>query len=164
MRIQKQSTEIATVRKATARDLVDIVTLWREYIDHIAIVEPFLLNSSLSSKYFREFLNDHFDDSNCRVVIASVKNTTIGFGIAVIREYWPMYKVLRYGYIQDLYVADNHRRNGIGARLLDEIRAWLVERTVTRIELDVTHVNHEGRTFWQHMGFHEFATRMERGV
>lgn len=59
----------------------------------------------------------------------------------------------RPGLIGDLYVAEAHRRQGIGEALVQAIRDWLHYAGATRIDLHVLAANTGGLAFWQALGF-----------
>ena len=51
-------------------------------------------------------------------------------------------------YLYDLVVAPEHRRRGIGAQLVQELKEWCREDGVTRLWVGTTHENHAAqRTF-----------------
>ncbi|MBI5833147.1 MAG: GNAT family N-acetyltransferase [Armatimonadetes bacterium] len=62
----------------------------------------------------------------------------------------------------DLYVAETHRRGGVGSALVGAAMAWFRSRGVADVNLGVMAHNDAGRAFWRRMGFAEYRILMRR--
>jgi GNAT superfamily N-acetyltransferase len=58
-----------------------------------------------------------------------------------------------HSYIADLYVCPDFRRQGVGARLLEEAEQFVRRLGVHRIELKVLAANRHARRFYRHHGY-----------
>ena len=58
-----------------------------------------------------------------------------------------------YGYIADLYLLPDRRRQGIGSQLVDSARQWFQQQNVEIIYLNVFDLNQAGMHFWTKLGF-----------
>jgi GNAT superfamily N-acetyltransferase len=58
-----------------------------------------------------------------------------------------------YGYIADLYLLPDRRRQGIGSQLVDSARQWFQQQNVEIIYLNVFDLNRVGTHFWTKLGF-----------
>ena len=59
----------------------------------------------------------------------------------------------RRGHIYHAAVLSNHRRRGIGTRLVDAVVAAMRELGITKVSLVAFKRNEEGNLFWEKMGF-----------
>lgn len=59
------------------------------------------------------------------------------------------------GYLADMYVLPDYRRQGIGSRLFDSAHKWFRENGVGKVELNVLAQNSVGRNFWKSKGFED---------
>lgn len=55
-------------------------------------------------------------------------------------------------YVQDLYVADTERGNGLGRRLLAMTAAYGRKRDASHLRLSVNASNHSAKQFYKHLG------------
>ncbi len=58
-----------------------------------------------------------------------------------------------YGYIADLYLLPERRREGIGSQLLDSALQWFRQQHADLIYLHVFDLNRTGVQFWSQLGF-----------
>jgi len=58
-----------------------------------------------------------------------------------------------YGYIADLYLIPDRRRQGIGSQLVDSARQWFQQQNVEITYLYVFDLNRAGMQFWTKLGF-----------
>lgn len=56
------------------------------------------------------------------------------------------------GLIADIYVDPTQRRSGIGAALVERLRAWFAENDVPYYEWDMAAANADGQAFWRAVG------------
>lgn len=57
------------------------------------------------------------------------------------------------GEIEWLFVREEARRQGTGRALVAAVLAWLRERGVARVEIQVARANASGSAFWRALGF-----------
>ncbi|KIT17812.1 Aminoglycoside N(6')-acetyltransferase type 1 [Jannaschia aquimarina] len=58
-------------------------------------------------------------------------------------------------FLEGIYVAPDHRREGVGALLLDAVRAWARERGCTELASDAHIDNIASHAFHRTLGFEE---------
>jgi GNAT superfamily N-acetyltransferase len=71
---------------------------------------------------------------------------------------------LRWGVIEDCFVAEPARRQGIGEALVAGASRWFAGRGIHRVELAVLYDNPDAARFWTRLGFAPFRVSMWRDV
>jgi len=68
------------------------------------------------------------------------------------------------GWIEDCFVLQETRRQGIGSALVRTALAWFQENQVSRIELGIWMVNGHGQAFWERQGFSPVRLKMSKDL
>lgn len=68
----------------------------------------------------------------------------------------------RYAVVQELVVAQAHRRHGIGTRLMTEAHRWARDRGLTEIQLTVYDFNQPALQLYSKLGFSPDSRRLSR--
>ena len=89
-------------------------------------------------------------------------------GLAAYSFLWPSAGSTHSLFLKELYIRDTLRRQGVGARLMAELRAIATARPgCSRVEWMTDRVNPDARAFYRALGFDEFegkiVYRMETG-
>lgn len=66
------------------------------------------------------------------------------------------------GWIEDCFVIQKARRQGIGSALVRTALSWFEEHHVRRIELGIWMVNGHGQAFWEQQGFLPVRLKMSK--
>jgi GNAT superfamily N-acetyltransferase len=64
------------------------------------------------------------------------------------------------GFIADVYVDPEFRRQGIARRLVETINKWFTEQGVRHVEWQVAVANADGTHFWEALGGQAITVRM----
>jgi GNAT superfamily N-acetyltransferase len=88
----------------------------------------------------------------------------VGLLIAAVHCDSPLFRHRHWVEVQALYVADSHRRLGIGRRLLAHAYAWAERRNLPRIQLYVTASNVRARSVYEEEGFAVTQAIMRKGL
>lgn len=127
--------------------------MWKEFIDFHREIDPFYTRSRDGHVKFGEYIERLLGDDDSLALVALQANKVIGFGIARILKYPPVFEADEYGDLIDLAVTADHRRSGVGEMMLDSILKWYRSRGISRIELRVVPSNRIGYSFWRKHGF-----------
>ena len=68
------------------------------------------------------------------------------------------------GWIEDCFVLQTARRQGIGSALVHAALAWFKENHVSQIELGIWIVNEQGQAFWERQGFFPVRLKMSKDL
>jgi len=68
------------------------------------------------------------------------------------------------GWIEDCFVLQAARRQGIGSALVRAALSWFKDHHVSRIELGVWMVNGHGQAFWERQGFSPVRLKMSKDL
>jgi ribosomal protein S18 acetylase RimI-like enzyme len=148
------------IREAVPSDLEGLVELWIELMDYHRERDPFFRRSVDGHTRFRDFVVTKMEAEEAILLVAEQHGTLVGFSMAMVRDYPPVFETIRHGFIQDAVVTERARRQGVGRRLYEETLAWLREQGVSRIELEVATSNPVSQAFWYAMGFRDSIKRL----
>src|SRR5262249_54302015 len=97
-----------------------------------------------------------FDNPNHCWQIVEIDGRPVGFGLI----YLTTPRTAPPGaYIHWAYLEENHRRSGLGRKLLDHLIDWARRQGAGRIELQFIDGNHIAERFWTKMGFRPYARK-----
>ncbi len=112
-----------------------------------------------------EFVTKRLEDEAMLIVLAMAGERPVGYGLAFdVVEHPFMPEWQRSGYITQLYVAPEHRRRGLGQRLVEFIFEWMASRGLEKVMLNVMVDEPPASRFWQKQGFSPHQIRMKRQV
>ena len=140
-------------RQAIENDISKIVELWKEFIDFHKVRDPFFSRSKEGPENFGKFVAENVRKDDAIVYVAETNGEVIGYILATIQNYPPVFESKRYGLINDLAVLSAYRRMGIGQHLFEMAKDWLVKIDMRRIEIEVAIANEVSTSFWGKMDF-----------
>jgi PhnO protein len=133
-------------RDATIEDAAGIYALARELAETVG-------DSTPTEEAVRSRLEDLLDEPGARVLVAENEVGLVG-GVS----FW-IKPDLAHGdtvvEVPMLVVAEDHRRNGIGKLLMEEVRNVASDNDASQIELVATSANVAAREFYHSLGFVE---------
>jgi ribosomal protein S18 acetylase RimI-like enzyme len=134
------------VREATTEDAADIQMLARELAETVGDAPPV-------EEAVRKRLEELLETPRSRVLV--VEN---GRGVVGAVCFWIKPDLAHGDTIVEvpmLVVAEDHRRNGVGRLLMEEVRSIASENGASLIELVTTTANVAAREFYRSLGFVE---------
>ncbi len=147
------------IRKAKRSDLDHIVALWKDFSDFHSQLDPHFSRSPRGHVNFKKFASEKMRSRTSQVLVATMNGRAVGYLIASIIKYPPVFKEKQCGFIFDLMVHRDFRRTGIGTKLFSEARNWFIRKKINRIELSVAATNPLATAFWEKMGFKTYVER-----
>lgn len=143
-----------TVRPAEASDLDRLVELLLALQDHVEAANPNLwrMKSEARGNLKGQIAGRLKSDLGCALVARHEKDGVIGviFGRVVTNN---RYVPSRAGQVDQVFVRMDHRRAGVGFRLLAELCRFFAAEVVEDISLRYVAGNDEAAGFWLASGF-----------
>jgi GNAT superfamily N-acetyltransferase len=125
----------------------------------------FFAGSEVKPGQFMDFVTARLGDERMLLILAMAGDMPVGYGLAFdVAEHPFMPEWQRAGYITQLYVSVDHRRRGVGQRLVNHIIEWLASRGVARVLLNVVPDESVAERFWREQGFVPCRVRMTREI
>lgn len=141
------------LRGAIASDIPGLVTLWSEFMDYHAGFAGSPTRRDDAETRWATYNASIISDESFGVYVAESECKLVGYVVATVGAYAPIYVEEEFGFIQEIVVNAAYRRNGIGRQLVAAVAAWLGTRGVRRIELKVDAVNDASKRFWSRLGY-----------
>ena len=138
-----------TVRPARPADREAAVALWTAlHREHERLDARYRLADDAALRWATDF-RDWTQSRQDRVWLAeTLLGEAVGLLTAHLYEPAPTFQPYRLVYVDDLYVAPDARRVGVGQRLLEEARAWGREHGAVELRAGILAANAAGRAFW----------------
>ena len=99
---------------------------------------------------------DRLREIDSAVFVAEEDGGIIGVAVGSIRVQDAFFETRRYGYVSDLMVLADHRRQGVGRALWDRVALWFRSLGVGVVRLHVAARSPEARAFWAKVGAEDF--------
>ncbi len=141
---------------ATDTHIPEIVELWKEFMDHHKDIDPRFPVRKDAYVEWEKHLRGLMKSEDNQILVALDSSYIVGYSIAQISRYAPLWERETYGTISDLAVKSDYRRKGIGEKMLAKIYQWFESRNIGRIELSVAARNQVGYSFWKKHGFQDY--------
>jgi ribosomal protein S18 acetylase RimI-like enzyme len=143
----------AILRVALPEDVVSISKLWQDFMKYNAqFDDSFTVKPKIVGPFARE-LQQRLDDPNYRLTVIELDKELIGYSLSYVSKKPYFFKLGKFGFIGDLYVAEDHRRNGYGRMLVKDALDFFKRKKVKQIELLVANDNVNTIKFWNKLGF-----------
>lgn len=165
--------DIPHVRRAAKRDADAVAPLWRALLDEQAAADARL---AVADDALTRWHNDFplwLDDGTRLVLVATdaaddasaedagvegAGAAVVGFAMAHRTAPPPIYAPAAEVFLDELYVAPDARRRGLGTQLVAAVRAWADDLAADRLRLRVLTANAAGQAFWEAQGAAPFST------
>lgn len=129
---------------------IEFALMSMEDIDDVMVVE----NLSFPVPWSREaFIGEISGNAFAVYIAAKCEGKVVGYA--------GMWKIFDEGHITNIAVHPEYRRNGIGARLVEQLIASARERGIKRMTLEVRKSNIAARNLYEKFGFTAAGIRKE---
>jgi ribosomal protein S18 acetylase RimI-like enzyme len=155
---------MVTIREAREDELLKAGELWSDFMRFNGRFDnSFTIKEKARDIFSREML-EKYPAKDYRLAVAESNGKLIGFCFSYISKKPRYFKLGRFGFIGDLYVKTEHRRQGIGHELVKDALDFFSKRRVSQIELLVAVKNESAIKFWEALGFSQLLTWMYKRI
>lgn len=141
------------IRRAALTDLDAIESLWREMMDFHTVLDEYFTLAPEADANHRDYMTGLIQDEAKRIFVVENNNQLIGYLMAEINAYPPIFLHRNYGHIGAISVTKSARCEGVGRQLLESALDWFREQGVRRVECAVAVENPLSQGFWKRAGF-----------
>ena len=127
--------------------------LWIEFMDHHGELDPDYVRSEDALTNWVEYMKSRMESDSAIVFVAVDGSDIVGYVGALIREYPPIFTIQHYGFVEEIAVTADQRRQGIATRLWSAVEEWLRSRGLTTIRVNINVNNPESQGFFRSLGF-----------
>ena len=147
--------ESGRVRPARPQEIDRVAALWGLITDHHAALDPLfrMRRGPVAEGELRELLRALRRDPDVEIFVYDHRGTPEGLCIVRIDRAPPILEETERAEITDVGVRPEWRRRGIARQLVEAAQAWVRDRGVARIEIQVAAGNREGQAFWRALGY-----------
>ncbi len=149
------------IRRATIKDIKEILPVWGQLADFHSELDPAFTPSPHWPREYGAYLRTLISRNDAIAVVARDDLDVVGYAVGRITTLPSFFEHRYRGYIHDVFVKSEYRRRGIGRQLVEEILRWLAQHRVTLVELTVA-ANNDAIPFWQRLGFHVYMHQMKK--
>lgn len=140
-----------SIRRAHKEDTAPVGLLWQRLLaEHAALDARFDVADDALERWMNDFAY-WVGDEHFRVFIAERGVDIVGFATASLWRPLPVFAGTEDVSLNELYVVPEARKEGIGRRLVEAVKAWAASIAAGRLRIGVLAANAEGRAFWARM-------------
>ena len=150
------------IRPAIPSDIPRLLELWTEFMDFHVPFDSAYARSGDAADNWVKYVKSKFSDDNCRLFVAETTGQVVGYVGAVVKEYPPVFEVLKYGFIEEIAVTRVFRQRGIGGQLADAAVNWLQSTGVTELNVKIDVANEASMALFRGKGFEARSQTLTR--
>ncbi|QOV89955.1 GNAT family N-acetyltransferase [Humisphaera borealis] len=155
-----------TIRDATADDIPAILPLVRKVAAFMQDRDPhkYTIEGDVGERY-RNWLGGQIASGRSAILIADAAGrddppAIVGMLIGTVDREIPIYRLKEYGFINDLWVDETYRNEGVARQLVTEAIERFTRLGVEQIRLDVLLTNEPARKLFETCGFRPSVMEM----
>jgi len=152
------------IREATIEDLKVIQDFnnklsAKENAEFDSTVNPEFATTEGGERYFKKSI-----ESNDRIVLIAEDNNPIGYLVGVIERVGDFRNILNMCEVDNMWVDENYRSQGVGRQLMDRVEIWAKEKGIKRMRVIASYKNEKGIKFYKREGFSEYDLILEKDL
>ena len=148
------------IRPAVGSDLDRLVDLWRLLMQFHQELDPRIRHKQGAEQVWRDFAKRHMAENDRFLFVAEVSGEVVAYVMGSVEPNPPVMEPTTHGIVQDIYVLDDSRRQGVGTQLWLAALEWFRAKGQTDVELNVAALNPLAGEFWRSQGFADYLIRL----
>ena len=145
------------IRRAEARDLTELASLWRALLERHAALDPAFALRAGAHAALERALARLLADGDAALFVADEGGALAGYACVRVERAPALLAEPARAELTELAVRPERRRAGLGRALAGAARAWARGAGAARLEVRVAARNAEGQAFWRALGFEPFV-------
>lgn len=153
----------AIIRSAVLDDIIAVAKLQKEFIDEHAKLydSEFYALSQSSDNEWSCWAEAQLKSGSLGLFIAEkLQNNIVGYVSGWVETRPPIYLLRNIGYLSNIYVSPDHRKQGIAKSLNSALLDWFKNKGLDYVELGVDSRAKSSVDSWIAMGYSEVGKRM----
>jgi len=150
------------VRAGTAKDVPDVLPLIERTANFHAQLDPdrFRLKPGVTDSYRRWLTGRLLDNPANLFLVARLDGRAVGFVLGAMQEDARIYAVGPIGFIHDLWVDEEQRKQGIGRDLVQAAIDHFRQHGAEQVRLDSAVANERAQRLFRGLGFRVSTVEM----
>ncbi len=144
------------ITKPEIKDLDRLISLWQEQYKYHNDLDSdyYVKNSDGLTKKFHKYLTKCVEKDNPYILVAELEGDFVGFITFEIDEadYFDT-NIKKFGSVLELYVSENHRRKGVGTKLMKSAEDFFQSKGLQWVELQCSSYNEMALMFYDKSDF-----------
>ena len=139
-----------------------MVELWNMFMDFHVDLDPGYEMLEDAAERWAGYISPKFDDEDWCVRVALDGSEVVGYAVATIQEYPPVFVITRHGFLQEIAVAESHRKRGVGRKLVETAEAWLRSRGMPEVTVRIDERNPASKALFRSAGFEPWVVMRKK--
>ncbi len=149
------------VREARIEDAEPVFHAWQALRAYYASVDRRIIPAPIVREEFVAAYAERLASPGAASFVAVEGTRLVGFISATVAQNQPDRLPEQHVAVGQLYVAESHRRQGLGVELFRAVAAWAsAQEGVSHFEMPVLAADAEAMNFWRSIGFSPFIQRL----
>lgn len=155
---------LITVRNAKLKDVKAIAKLNLELMKHVGKYDKIFELNKNPLPMMEEWRRKGVYNPRHKLMVAEDDGKIIGYINATTKHRPKIYKVTEVGFISDIYVLPEYRRQGVAKLLFKPILRWLKSKKLKYVNLFAVTENEVALKVWKKFKFKEFLKEKYRQI
>ena len=148
------------IRKANNSDKHRIAELFKEMVEFHSQKDPIFTLKASGHEHYAVWFIEQIENDSALPLVAESDGMIVGFSLSFLRKYPATWLSENYGEINDISVTKEHRRKGIGTKLVYKSIEWFKSKGIKRSEVKITTTNEVSLKFWRKIGMISYLETM----
>lgn len=152
--------EIRPLRGDDIDRLVD--QLWLPFSREMADLDPYNELATDVREYAIAYRQEQLEDADVATFLAVADETLLGYTVVTYSQSPPVFTRGPSGNVAEVYVARDHRGEGVATALMDRAEAWARDRGCEYVTLSVNEGNEAAQDLYESRGYGVRRYKMDK--
>lgn len=147
------------IRKAKLKDIEQITNYGIKLISYHQKLDSYFAVDKGAKDCYRKIFKKSIYSKNSNLLVAEKDGKIIGYALGGMHPRLSIFKIKKIGSVNDMFVEEKFRKNGISKRFMEELGVWFRSKKIKYVEISVHVKNDMGKKTWAKYGFREYMTK-----